>query len=601
MFDWLKKKPKEPSDKAAGLVAAVMNAVTSALSGRDLFSFMQKEKNYNTINRGLTLSAVYCALSMYSSSVSTLPRNVMRLDTANGEAFRKVMSSEGIHPAIRIFLHYANKDLYSDDLMSYITNDILADGNFYAIRELDSQGRTLNIHYVHPSRIPKGNIFYATGKERLDDGRTFPEGTLLYRIETGQSRSSTNHKSYLFPREMMVHLRGPIPDPEYNRSSGIVENAVRSFGFAENTEVYGNKFYEKGTNSQTFLSTDLTLGPQIVKDLEGFFENNPNAPLEEAFKTRVLDRGLKPVNVTIPLGQLQFIETKAFSVEDIARWFSIPPELLHSRMGNGGGEITEEIVDTFVQWGIGPLITRIANQLRNELLPTSSQLSYSFEFERIYLYRTVLSKFSVAVRNLFEIGVVNRMQIGKLIGIHIDPKDKQNRQLYVPTNLMTVQHGMALEDKAETANELIAEQVIKAKLDNENYTSPKEMLTIKSQQATSGPDSKLLQDKADKSPDQQNEDKKIRTAKNAFNAVVLGLENHRIRVESQKASKYEDQTSPDLRDSVMNWEKEKFYPLVATTLADWSEIISEVSNLSSVDEVTPDTWLTLVQECKVQI
>ena len=188
------------------------------------------------------------------------------------------------------------------------------------------------------------------------------------------------------------------------------------------------------------------------------------------------------------------------------------------------------------------------------------------------------------------------MQIGKLIGIHIDPKDKQNRQLYVPTNLMTVQHGMALEQKAETANELIAEQVRKAKLDNDNYTSPKEMLTLKTQQTpTANPDSKLLSDSSDKSPDQQNIDKKIRTAKNAFNAVVLGLEDYRLKVINQKSEKYKDD---ELLTNVAEWEKDKFYPLVANSMANWSDILPEMSSFNSVEDINVNTWLVLVSECK---
>lgn len=597
-FTFGKKKPNTDGTESTinAIERIVTNAATSVLSGRDLFGFMRREKNYSTVERGLQLSAVYCALNLYASSVSTLPRNVMLVDTVTGESSRKITSVEGKHPAVRIFLAYANRSLSSDDMMTMISNDLLVDGNFYALREFDSQGRTFNIHYIHPSRIPKGNIFYALGSEQYSDGRTVAKGELVYRIETGSHIGSNRPDAVLVTRDDIVHIKSAIYDPVNNRGVGIIENASRSFSFAENTEIYGSKFYEKGTNSQTFLSTDQTLGSGIVKELEGFFANNPNAPLEDAFRTRILDRGMKPVNITIPLGQLQFIETKAFSVEDIARWFGCPPELLHSRMGGSGGQITPEVVNNFIQWGIGPFITRIGNQLRDELLPISSRLSYNFEFERIYLYRTVINEFSQAIRNLFEIGVLNRMQIGKLIGIHIDPKDKQNRQLYVPTNLMTVQHGMALEQKAETSNELILEQVKKAKLDNENYTSPKDMASLKSQQTpTAGPDSNLLKDKADNSPDQQNIDKKIRTAKNAFNAVVLGLEDYYTKVYNQKAEKYKDQ---DFGASMQEWETDKFYPLVQANMTNWSDILSEMSSFNSVEDINCNTWATLVSECK---
>jgi hypothetical protein len=156
---------------------------------------------------------------------------------------------------------------------------------------------------------------------------------------------------------------------------------------------------------------------------------------------------------------------------------------------------------------------------------------------------------------------------------------------------------MALEQKAETANELLAEQVKKAQLDNENYTSPKDMMALKSQQSpTANPDSKLMKDDSDKSPDQQNEDKKIRTAKNAFNAVVLGLEDYRVKVLTQKSEKYKD--LEELTNNVVQWETEKFYPLVQSSMVNWKEILPEMSSFNSVEDINQDTWLTLVSECK---
>ena len=581
MFNWLKRKKKLP-DSFNSFITVVENAVNSALSGKDLFNFMLRERNYSTTNRGLNLSAVYCAFSLYTLSISTLPRNVFSVNSLTGETIKRVSSVEGKHPGIRIFLHYANRSLSSDELMTLISNDLLVDGNFYALRELDSKGRTFNINYIHPSRIPKGNIKFTTGGEKFDNGLPVPVGTLAYRIETGDSNNSINSNAYYVTRDQIVHIKSSIPDMEYNRGSGIIENASRSLQFAENSEEYGAQFYKNGTNNQTFLSTDQVLGPDVKKDLETFFKNNPKAPLEDAFKTRILDRGIKPVNVTLPLGQLQFIETRSFAVEDVARWFSMPPELLHSRMGSKTkvGDMSE-LINNFIQFGIGPFITRIANQLRSELLPLASQLNYSFEFERIYLYRTVINEFSQAIRNLFEIGVLNRSMIGKLIGIHIDPKDKQNKQLYVPTNLMTVGHSLALEEKAKTSNNLLLEQTRAARLANDNYVAPTAETSTEP-----NPDRK---DELDESPDQPNIDKKIRTAKNALIQVVNGLQEHYSKVKAQKRGKYEDDEV--FNNSMETWEETKFYPLVSTTLATWNEIIPDLSSFLSADDIV-DCWKT---------
>lgn len=614
MLNFLRKRKTDWSG-LTNLVRTVTNSASSSLTGSGLYNFMARSRKYNTIQRGLDLSAVYCALSIYTGAVAGLPRSVFKVDTTTGKSIRKLTANENnAHPATRIYLHYANPDWMADRMFNQITNDLLIDGNFYALREYDSQSRTFRIYYIHPSRIPRGNIRYSVKGDKFNNNTPIPERTLVYKIESGQTNSSANYKSLYVTREDIVHIQGLIADPEHNRSMGIIENASTTFDMYHNSERYGSKFYENGTNNQTFLSTDQKLSPSVIKDLEGFFEKNPNAPLEEAFKTRILDMGLKPINVTIPLSQLQFIETRAFSVEDIARWFSIPPALLHSRMGSGGGsgDIASLIV-MFIQFGLGPLLTTIANQLRSELLPLQSHNSYRYDFERLFLYRTVINEFSQALRNFFEIGVVDRSQIADLIGLHIDPSDKQNTQRYVPTNLMTVGHSLALEAKAMTANDLLIEQVRKATTENDNYQTPEErmqtQLTVaaakKPPEAIVKPvdgkddDGKVAEkDEADTSPDEHNLDKRIRTAKNAFTNVLRSLYEYELKVVDQKKSRYSDATK--LSNAIIEFTNSKMVPLIRKTLEDWQPILNEVSTYNSIDDVIND-WSTLTKEFKCPI
>jgi HK97 family phage portal protein len=468
-------------------------------------------------------------------------------------------------------------------MMTLITNDVLVDGNFYALREYDSQGRTYKIHYIHPSRIPRGNIKFTTGHEKFPNGSSIPAGELAYRIESGDSYNSIKYEPFYVLRKDMVHIQSSLPDTDHNRGYGIIENAGNSFNFYANSEKYGNKFYENGTNNQTFMSTDQKLGPDVYKRLEGYFEKNPDAPLAEAFKTRILDMGVKPINVAIPLGQLQFVETRAFSIEDIGRWFKVPPELLHSRMGSKGGVADmSQLIPLFVQFGLGPFLDLICSQLREELFPRVSQLMYKLAFEKMYLYGTIINEFSQALRNLFEIGAIDRAKIADMLGFFIDPRDKQNTQRYVPTNLMTTGHSLALETKAETANDLLTQQVRTATLDNDNYVSPVELLEKQAELAPK-PDTK---DKQDESPDEHNLDKRIRTAKNSLVAVINGLEDHHKRVWNQKNEKYKEDAN-QFAENWNKWQQDKFIPLVTNILNKdgWDALLPELSTFTDTDDL----------------
>ena len=562
---------------------AVHNASTSALTGRDLFSFMWRSKQHSA-DSSLRLSAVYCALNLYTGSIGSLPRTVNQLDAFTGKPTKQLTTAD--HPAVKIFLHYANPEYTSDDMLRDMINDRILWGNYYAIREFDSQGRTFRIHYVHPSRIPRGNIFYAEGNEQLSTNEPARKGTLLYRIETGSVKEDSKPSYMLLPREFMFHVQSDIPDKPNHRGFGIIENAGRSFNMYENSEEFGVHFYKHGHKNQTYLTTEQRLAPDVLKRVESFFSENPDAAMEDAFRTRILEQNLKPINLAIPMAQLQFIETRAFSVEDVARWFNVPTALLHSHMGTAGsGDDVSKLIHLFIQTGLHPFISSLGKQIRNELLPLGSQRQYSFEFNLIYLFRTIINEFSQALRNFFEIGVMDRTEIANLLGMQIDPQDKNNALRYVPANLMTVEHSIALRDKALLANDLLAESIRKATLDNDNYMSPKETAELNKPAA---PPDGSEPDSQDQSPDDHNLDKKIRVAKNAFNAVVTGLQAYERKVYDQKREKYSDDT--EFVASMIDFYDGKFKETLTNSFREWEPILSDVSPFATVADLTT-SWL----------
>ena len=234
-------------------ISDVLNAATSALSGRDLYSFMFRARKH-TAESSLSLSAVYCALNLYTGSIGSLPRTVNRIDVTTGKPDKKLGTAD--HPAVKIFLHYANPEYSADAMLRDMIYDRLMYGNYYALREFDSQGRTFRIHYIHPTRVPRGNIYYSDGTEVLSTGSPARKGTLLYRIETGNTHEDSKPEAILLPKEYIVHLQSDISDKPNHRGFGIVENAARSFNMYENSEEFGVHFYKNGHKNGTYLTTE---------------------------------------------------------------------------------------------------------------------------------------------------------------------------------------------------------------------------------------------------------------------------------------------------------------------------------------------------------
>ena len=591
MFGLGKRKTNNAQHSAfRSLLDAAYNS-SQALTWERLFGVLRSEETAaGSAESSLKLTAIRCALQIYTSMAATCPRRMYALNADTGEHLRIVKTTES--PASRLFSHYFSDDLTSDDALMAIVYDTLMHGNSYFLREKDSQGRTARLHYIHPTRIPRGNIRRADGNEKLLSGRNATKGEVVYRIDSGLSYADRNAQAIFIPRADIAHFKGTVLDQEYHRAFGFLENSGLSVGMYTASEEFGYKFYSRGIATQMFLTTDGRLSPEVLKRIESNFQEDPNAPLENIFKTRVLEQGLKPVHMGIPFQHLQFIETRAFSVEDVSRAFNIPPVLLHSYMGTDAGKVDiAEAMSMFIGSGMGPFLDRVGNQFRNELLPLASQMNFSFQFEKLYLYRHALDKFSTSLRNLFEIGVLNRSKIMDLLGGHIDPNDPAADPRYVPVNLMTVEHSLLLEEQAGLSNrtaesnlEMLDLQKESQKQSNERaeqQPDSSQQIDLSQPNDTVQPEdapNATAQEDLDNSPSKDNIDKRLRAANNlalgAFHNVIKGLHEYEKRVLDRKR-----ETRPNDYDQAvveLYAEGGRFSDMLNEQLTRWDGLIDNI-------------------------
>lgn len=584
MFNLWKKKPRVDTASIVNRLEDIVHNAVGRLSWHDIFGNF-KESELRGDKSQLGLSAVYCALNMYLGAVIGLPRLTQRLDPATGLPLRYVKTTE--HPAARIWNHYANDDMDSDELLKRIIYDMLyADGNFYALPEYDQMGRISRCHYIHPTRIPRGNIRRAVGGEVMavsGGARKAVKGELIYIVFAGDDNSF--EQTTIVSSKDIIHMKGPIPDSEYHRSMGILENNARSAGLYDSAEQMGEQFYRKGATNQMFLSTESKLDPKFQKEMEELFngEGVRGRSLEDLFTTRILSNGLKPVHVGMTPEVMKFIETRAFSVEDVARWFSIPPSLLHSVMGTGGSEDSDKAMVLWIQTGLGNLLSNIERQFRNSFLPRASQTTFSFVFYRLHLYKTVINEFSQAIRNFFEIGALDRLAIADLIGIHLDPSDKSNTQRYVPANIITTNHSASLEKKAKTSLDVMEQQLLKMQQDlehsAESFKTSQEIAKNPPENNPEDPPKEPASDvpnpAEDKPPSEDNSDKKTRptvprldnVTRIALFNVIEGLHNFELRVLRQKK-----ESRKDLQQAMNEWYP-KLRLAIKNSIAPWSPVL----------------------------
>jgi HK97 family phage portal protein len=528
------------SSSKAVTPGAVHNA--GALTWTDVYGIINSEQlNSSQASNSLKLAAVRCAIDIYTGMMMICPRKMYAVESGTQAKTKIVLTTD--HPASRLFSHYFHPELQSDDAFMLIIFDVLMDGNCYFMREFDGMGRTGRLYYIHPSRVSRGNIRKAQGGEQMSNGLKAEQGQLLYYIDTGDTTRDDKHQHMVLPKDMVVHFRGKVLNAQFHCGEGFIFNGQNSMRMYRAAEKCGIAFYEKGISTQIFLSTEHRLAPDVLARMEKLFETDPEAPLDDIFKSRILEQNLKPVTVGLPFQHLQFIESRAFSVEDIARAFNIPPALLHSYMGTDAGDVDlSDAIALFIQTGLGPFIARICSQFRTEILPLPSHMLYAFEYETIYLYRCVLDKMADSLRKLFEIGTFDRTELRAVLGLGFNPGDAAANPRYVPVNLMTVEHSLHLEKGAELANEAAEKGIEQAEkniqqsqqtLDGMVSAEEHKAVADKAAAAQSKPPS----GKMNQAPSNKHLDKRIRNlATRFFNAWREQNVNAETEVERKKHS-----------------------------------------------------------------
>ncbi len=546
-----------------------------------------------SMNANMTLPAIFAAMSAYTGVISSLPRFCGPVDF-NGKLTKRYRTID--HPAARIWLHDSggNANLTSRRMLNLMIMDILWDGNFYAIPRWNGSGQISGLNYVHPSRIPSGSIKYAEKNQRVSDllagyDRFANNDELIVNIAAG---TRFEDKSYCIPYSQLFHMSADTFDSENFRGIGIRDNIASTSAVAADMTNYVRDFYSSGVRKQMFLSTEKEISAPVLSQLEqlllvgGKDEKKPewgNRELGDIFRARILPHGLKPVYMGQLFQQLQFIETRAFGNEDIARFFRIPPGLLYSFMGQGATpDSLEGMMTLWRQTGLGPFMSMLSESFRDAVLTVRSRHNLLSGFQKIHLLNTVPESGSMTIRNLIEVGVITRETGEEIFGI--SPLQQGTR--YIPANVLTDDHSKALADKAKGAVDLQEVQVENLKTTMQQ-TAERHEAAKKNDFAPAAPSpaatapgtaGRKKTPPGERTPkDNPTRDNRTKAILNqAFTAVLNGLRSFEDRVALQKLVAQNSAPSVEQRASMVAWLESKFLETSNKHVADWNDLASEL-------------------------
>jgi HK97 family phage portal protein len=145
--------------------------------------------------------------------------------------------------------------------------------------------------------------------------------------------------------------------------------ARQALGLSVAAEEYGARLFGSGNLMAGILQTDQRLQKDDAARLRERWREKM-AGLGNAFDVAIMDSGAKWQPIGIPPEDSQFIQTRQFAVEEVARLYGIPPHMLgqvtHSTSWGTGIEQQSIGFNTYT---LRPWLTRIEQALSNELLP----------------------------------------------------------------------------------------------------------------------------------------------------------------------------------------------------------------------------------------
>ena len=311
------------------------------LPGSDPGFFFGGTTSGKSVNErtAMQTTAVYACVRILAEAIAELPLQVYRYMPDGSK--EKALG----HPLYYLLHTEPNPEMTSFVFRETLMSHLLLWGNAYAQIIRDGAGRVLSLYPLLPSKMTV---------DRTDGGQLFYE----YRTDAG---------FVILRPQNVLHIPGLGFDGLIGYSPiAMAKNAI---GMAIATEEYGAKFFANGANPGGVLEH-----PGVVKDPKRVRESW-NAVYQgsgNAHRIAVLEEGMKFNSIGIPPEQAQFLETRKFQINEIARIFRVPPHMVGDLEKSSFSNIEQQSLE-FVKYTLDPWVVRWEQAIHKALLLPSEK------------------------------------------------------------------------------------------------------------------------------------------------------------------------------------------------------------------------------------
>lgn len=334
-------------------------------------------------DRVLTLSAVWACARLISETIATLPLSMFERTSAG----KRVATQ---HPLQFIIHDQPNPDCTAAVFWEAVVAAMLLRGNAF-VEKLLIGPRLVGLMFLDPKRLAISR--------RADGSKQY-----RYTNDNGTQRE--------IPATRIWALPGFSLDGKCGVS--VIRYGATVFGAALAADTAASSTFQNGLMPRTWFKYPKVLTPQQREEAR----ENTIARLAGAInagKPAILENEMEVGTIGINPDDAQLLESRGFSVEEICRWFRVPPFMVgHSEKSTSWGTGIEQQMIGFLTFTLAPWLRRIEQAISKDLLPAAERQRYYPKFNVEGLLRadsTARAAFySVMVNN----GILTRDEVREL-------------------------------------------------------------------------------------------------------------------------------------------------------------------------------------------
>ncbi len=349
-----------------------------------------------TPDKALQVPTVFACIELYAKTISSLPifvyekKNGVRQEARDSQLWR--------------LLHKKPNDYMSPaDFKQTVVCNYLLTGNAYIRIYRNAEGMPIALVPLASEQVivsvSNGSIYYKYKKDGRDE---------------------------IILSDDMVHWKslgaGVVGLSKVNYMQASLTESI-------NAQMNAARLFGARSKPSGVLSTEMTLKPEQVEMIMNRFRSMA----EGGGSLAVVDQGLKYSPLSLTPADAQLLQTRQFIVEEICRWFGVPPVLIGASGATTWGSGIEQIKNGFHTFSLSPMCTQLQEALELRLVGADEDVEIEFNYDA--LLRASPQERAAHEATMVQNGIMTRNEVRHLENM---PPVEGGDELTVQSNLLNI-------------------------------------------------------------------------------------------------------------------------------------------------------------------